>query len=342
MSDDSRLAFQTQHSCPSRLFNISYQLACLLIVVLAHLALLRDDVAHQGQALHSTGAFLEPHGPGIPVHTLHGTVGIVLEVTDAAKNLQTAVGNDTDGVDSLQLEHGGDHFNVLPIINLLGTLVGQQAQGVDTCGHVGNGLLDGLALDDFLAKCDPVIGTGNGHLQEALAHAQQAYANGGAGDRQRVEELVQALAHGADTVAVGYDHVLHAQMRVAGTAAAHHMGHGVNDQARCVSGDKEGRQAVLAVLVIRNGDGEEAVSNIGEGDQGLGAVQNPVVTVFDRGGLDIGAGAAVGLSQGKRAKIVAFTKLCGLEEPLDFANTSVIPTLSSTARIAPPATTPVP
>ena len=43
-----------------------------------------------------------------------------------------------------------------------------------------------------------------------------------------------------------------------------------------------------------------------------------------------------------RAITVAFTKLCGFDDPLDFANTSVTPTLSRTARIAPPAFTPVP
>ena len=43
-----------------------------------------------------------------------------------------------------------------------------------------------------------------------------------------------------------------------------------------------------------------------------------------------------------KAAIVALTKLWGLEEPLDLARTSVIPTLYNTARIAPPATTPVP
>ena len=42
------------------------------------------------------------------------------------------------------------------------------------------------------------------------------------------------------------------------------------------------------------------------------------------------------------ASIVAFTTLCGLLEPLLLASTSVTPTLSSTARIAPPAITPVP
>ena len=43
-----------------------------------------------------------------------------------------------------------------------------------------------------------------------------------------------------------------------------------------------------------------------------------------------------------RARIVALTKLWGLEEPLDLASTSFTPTLSRTARMAPPATRPVP
>src|SRR5690606_8148047 len=42
------------------------------------------------------------------------------------------------------------------------------------------------------------------------------------------------------------------------------------------------------------------------------------------------------------ASTVAFTTLCGFEDPRDLANTSVTPALSSTARIAPPASTPVP
>jgi len=42
------------------------------------------------------------------------------------------------------------------------------------------------------------------------------------------------------------------------------------------------------------------------------------------------------------ASIVAFTTLCGLDEPLDFARTSWIPADSNTARIAPPAINPVP
>ncbi len=42
------------------------------------------------------------------------------------------------------------------------------------------------------------------------------------------------------------------------------------------------------------------------------------------------------------ASKVAFTTLCGLEEPFDLANTSLIPALSNTARIAPPAMIPVP
>src|SRR5688572_17383670 len=43
-----------------------------------------------------------------------------------------------------------------------------------------------------------------------------------------------------------------------------------------------------------------------------------------------------------RALNVALTTLCGLAEPNDFANTSVTPALSNTARIEPPAITPVP
>src|SRR5690606_29542642 len=43
-----------------------------------------------------------------------------------------------------------------------------------------------------------------------------------------------------------------------------------------------------------------------------------------------------------KASIVALTTLCGLDDPNDFASTSVTPALSSTARIAPPANTPVP
>src|SRR5690606_15929050 len=42
------------------------------------------------------------------------------------------------------------------------------------------------------------------------------------------------------------------------------------------------------------------------------------------------------------ASMVALTTLCGLDEPNDLASTSVTPALSSTARIAPPANTPVP
>src|SRR5690606_29881855 len=44
----------------------------------------------------------------------------------------------------------------------------------------------------------------------------------------------------------------------------------------------------------------------------------------------------------RSASIVAFTTLCGLDDPRDLANTSVTPALSNTARIAPPANTPVP
>src|SRR5690606_5506903 len=44
----------------------------------------------------------------------------------------------------------------------------------------------------------------------------------------------------------------------------------------------------------------------------------------------------------KRASKVAFTTLCGLEDPCDFDNTSCTPTASNTARTAPPAITPVP
>jgi hypothetical protein len=39
---------------------------------------------------------------------------------------------------------------------------------------------------------------------------------------------------------------------------------------------------------------------------------------------------------------VAFTTLCGLADPKDFARTSVTPALSRTARMLPPAITPVP
>ena len=39
---------------------------------------------------------------------------------------------------------------------------------------------------------------------------------------------------------------------------------------------------------------------------------------------------------------VALTKLCGFDDPLDLAKTSFTPALSKTARIAPPALTPVP
>ena len=43
-----------------------------------------------------------------------------------------------------------------------------------------------------------------------------------------------------------------------------------------------------------------------------------------------------------RASNVAFTTLCGFEEPCDFDNTSPTPTASRTVLTAPPAITPVP
>ena len=50
----------------------------------------------------------------------------------------------------------------------------------------------------------------------------------------------------------------------------------------------------------------------------------------------------IGSRNNANALKVAFTTLCGLAEPKDFANTSVTPALSKTARIEPPAITPVP
>jgi hypothetical protein len=43
-----------------------------------------------------------------------------------------------------------------------------------------------------------------------------------------------------------------------------------------------------------------------------------------------------------KAFTVAFTTLCGLADPRLFAKTSVTPALSKTARMLPPAITPVP
>ena len=54
------------------------------------------------------------------------------------------------------------------------------------------------------------------------------------------------------------------------------------------------------------------------------------------------ARSASGRAFCKRASKVAFTTLWGFDEPFDLASTSLIPALSNTARIAPPAITPVP
>ena len=50
----------------------------------------------------------------------------------------------------------------------------------------------------------------------------------------------------------------------------------------------------------------------------------------------------LGSLSANKALSVALTKLCGFEDPFDFAKTSFTPALSKTARIAPPALTPVP
>ena len=49
-----------------------------------------------------------------------------------------------------------------------------------------------------------------------------------------------------------------------------------------------------------------------------------------------------GLLNLSNASKVAFTTLCGFEEPCDFESTFWIPTASKTALTAPPAITPVP
>ena len=115
------------------------------------------------------------------------------------------------------------------------------------------------------------------------------------------ETDLHALAFLAEQVLLVQLHVGELQAGVGSAASAHHVGHRGDLVAGGVDGHEEGGQALVAGLgLVGDGDDVGELAAVGVGDQPLLAVEDVVaVLVLDRGGVDVGAGAAGLLGQGE-------------------------------------------
>ena len=88
-----------------------------------------------------------------------------------------------------------------------------------------------------------------------------------AGDGQGVDGDLHALALLAEQILRLEHQVGELQASMTGTAAAHHMGHGDDLEARSVVGDQEaGQTGVLVVIGVGHGDDVGVIGAVGMAD----------------------------------------------------------------------------
>ena len=169
--------------------------------------------------------------------------------------------------------------------------------------HVGDLGLDHLTGSDRLAEGDAVVSALEGDFEHALSHTKVGHGDVHAGNGQGVDGDLHALALFAEQVLRLEHQVGEFQARMAGAAAAHHVGHGDDLEARSVVGHQEAGQAgVLVVIGVGHGDDVGVIGAVGVADQPLLAVQDVVaVGVLDGGGVQVGARAAGLLGDGEVA-----------------------------------------
>ena len=189
------------------------------------------------------------------------------------------------------------------LVEVAREIVDGATQDVDHLLHVGDLGLDHLTGSDRLAEGDAVVSALEGNLEHTLGHAKVGHGDVHAGDGQGVDGDLHALALLAEQVLRLEHQVGELQACMTGAAAAHHMGHGDDLEARSVVGDQEAGQAgVLVVIGVGYGDDVGVIGAVGMADQPLLAVQDVVaIGVLDGGGVQVGARAAGLLGDGEVA-----------------------------------------
>jgi hypothetical protein len=253
-----------------------------------------EQVAGDRAALDLVGPLEDAQQPDVAVEALDRQFA---GVAHAAVDLHDPV---DDLVGLHPAEELGDGLRVArvpPHRHLPGGVQDEQAQGLDLGLGVGDHPLDGLAVGD--GRPERLAGPGvlDRHVQQALAPAERA---GG----QQVAALADPL-HGegepvpllAQDVLMGHAHVLEDQ---GGGAALAHGVDGLGGPARVAVDEEAGHAPVGALLRVGDREDHGEVGLVAACDEGLLAVDHPLVAVADRAGADgLGVGARAGLGDGE-------------------------------------------
>ena len=217
-------------------------------------------------------------------------VGELAHVAVAAGDLQRLVGGAPQGLGGEDLGDGGLHRVVLvALVDEAGDQVHHRLGGVAVDHHVAELLLDQAELGDGLAELLPLLGLLRRERDEPLHAAHRAAAQAGAAGVQDAHGHLEALADLAEHVVAGDAHVVEPHGGGRAGADAHLVFVGAGGDAGHVAGDDEGGQRRLALRAVGGlGEDGEEVGDAAVGDPELLAVEDPVVAVAARGGVDGG------------------------------------------------------
>ena len=179
---------------------------------------------------------------------------------------------------------------------------------VELGGGVRQGMGDGLVLPDGPVEDDPLLGVLDGALEGRAPDPHRLDADDDALGVQRIEQMVEALADGADHVLIRHLQVLDEDL-----VGVHRRASELVDQAhrhrRPVQIGEEERHALeglLRITVAGPGQQQDLVGVLRVGGPDLAPVDDPPVLALDRARLDPrGVGAGIGLGHAERHHDVA-------------------------------------
>ena len=176
-------------------------------------------------------------------------------------------------------------------------MIREQARGLDFHSHVGELELDGLEFADSLSELFALLGIFQRGFVRALRHSQAERGDGDAPAIEYLQAVDEAFALRAQQIFRGHPAIAENYFgRVAGAQAQLVFFFARTKAGSSLLQDERG-DSVAAFGLVGEGHADADVRVVAVGGERFGAVEHPVVGVFDRGAARaacIGAGFRFG------------------------------------------------
>ena len=154
-------------------------------------------------------------------------------------------------------------------------------------GHAGESEARVLEIEHRLAESFPVLGEGNRLVDRALRAALRGDGDRKPFLRQLAHQIFETPAFLAKTVRDRNTHIGKEQFGGVGGVLADLVEIAATGKALPLGFHKDEGDSIGAARWIGLGDGDDQIGMLAVGDIGLGAIDDVVVAVAPRGGLDV-------------------------------------------------------